>query len=109
VVATFARVVVTGVGHGRQGASTRFSLPTSSGPLKRLPRTHLSLRKDTPLGRAVQPYGNIAATQFCGVTLALRADMICAKDRWQFRGRRLNGATEFHLSSLAPAKLEAKK
>ena len=25
-------------------------------------RTHLSLHKDTPLGRAVQRYGNIAAT-----------------------------------------------
>lgn len=25
-------------------------------------RTHLSLRKDAPLGRAVQRYGNIAAT-----------------------------------------------
>jgi transposase InsO family protein len=25
-------------------------------------RTHLSLRKDTPLGRAIQRYGNIAAT-----------------------------------------------
>ena len=53
-------------------------------------RTHLSLHKDAPLGRAVQRYGNIAATPvLSGLHHRLRADMISGNDRsWKSCPRR---------------------
>jgi transposase InsO family protein len=49
------RMLIFGEAHLRQILTTYTCYYNDS-------RTHLSLRKDTPLGRAVQRYGNIAAT-----------------------------------------------
>jgi transposase InsO family protein len=49
------RMLIFGEAHLRQILTTYAYYYNDS-------RTHLSLRKDTPLGRAVQRYGNIAAT-----------------------------------------------
>ena len=49
------RMLIFGGAHLRQ-------ILTSYGSYYNESRTHLSLHKDTPLGRAVQRYGNIAAT-----------------------------------------------
>jgi transposase InsO family protein len=49
------RMLIFGEAHLRQILTTYACYYNDS-------RTHLSLRKDTPLGRAVQQYGNIAAT-----------------------------------------------
>jgi transposase InsO family protein len=49
------RMLIFGEAHLRQ-------ILTSYGSYYNESRTHLSLHKDTPLGRAVQRYGNIAAT-----------------------------------------------
>jgi transposase InsO family protein len=49
------RMLIFGDAHLRQ-------IMTSYAPYYNESRTHLSLHKDTPLGRAVQRYGNIAAT-----------------------------------------------
>ena len=49
------RMLIFGEAHLRQVLTTYACYYNDS-------RTHLSLRKDTPLGRAVQRYGNIAAT-----------------------------------------------
>jgi transposase InsO family protein len=65
-------------------------------------RAHLSLRKDTPRGRAVQRYGTTMATPvLSGAASSLCPDMIFGKDRSTLTGTRGTGAIGPRLSRLA--------
>ena len=56
------RMLIFGEAHLRQILTSYASYYTSYASYYNGSRTHLSLHKDAPLGRAVQRYGNIAAT-----------------------------------------------
>ena len=68
------RMLIFGEAHLRQILTSYASYYNES-------RTHLSLHKDAPRGRAVQDTKHCRYARSVGATSSLRADMISGKDR----------------------------